>query len=307
MDMRTCPPRLRHNAFVYRSDHDYAAQAGSFLRKGADAGDAIVVAGTRDRLAVMREELGSASARATFLDTGSAYARPARTIALYHRALLRELETAPHVRVIAEVQYGPTAADWREWTAYEAISNCAYAHLPAWLLCTYDGHALPDDMLEAVWRTHPDVLTEAWRESPVFEDPAALLRESAREPQPLPGLRSLRPGGDLESFRERLARELAGAGVPPQRSLELLLAATEVARNAWQHGGGLEELRVGRAHGRFVCEVADSGPGFDDPLAGYLLPEAGRNGGSGLWIARQMAWRVEMIPSESGLTVRLWA
>ena len=60
---------------------------------------------------------------------------------------------------------------------------------------------------------------------------------------------------------------------------------TEIAANAFRHGGGIEEVRVGQVDARFVCEVVDRGSGFDDPLAGYLAPREGV--GAGLWVARQ--------------------
>jgi anti-sigma regulatory factor (Ser/Thr protein kinase) len=63
-------------------------------------------------------------------------------------------------------------------------------------------------------------------------------------------------------------------------------------------------VRLGQADGRFVCEIADHGPGLDDPLAGYLPPRPGR--GAGLWVARQLTRRLEMLSSERGLTTRLW-
>jgi hypothetical protein len=79
---------------------------------------------------------------------------------------------------------------------------------------------------------------------------------------------------------------------------------TEIAANAVRHGTGVEEVRVGRVDGRFVCEVIDRGRGFDDPLAGYLVPRPGR--GKGLWVASQLTWRLESFHSPLGFTVRLW-
>jgi anti-sigma regulatory factor (Ser/Thr protein kinase) len=307
MDSADSPAGLRHNAFVYESDDHYAGQAAPLLEEGLAASEAAIVAGAADRLAVLREALGPSSERVTFIDTSSSFTRPARTVAMYTQAVLRELRTAPRVRVVGEVQYGPTPADRQDWIAYEAISSCAYAHLPAWVVCTYDATSAPDDVLDAVWRSHPEVLSDTWRESADFEDPAEILRATTPEPRPLPGLRSLSPGDDLVEFRERLAAELRAAGVSPGRTLEMLVGATEVAGNAWKHGGGPHELRVGTADGRFVCEVSDRGLGFDDPLAGYIVPGEDRGIGAGLWIARQMAWRVEVMPASPGMTVRLWA
>jgi anti-sigma regulatory factor (Ser/Thr protein kinase) len=307
MDSAHSHAGLRHNAFVYESSDQYQGRVAPFLEEGLAAGEGAVAAGARDRLALIRDALGSSSKRVTFLETGSSYTRPVRTLGLYTQTLLRELRSAPSVRVAAEVQYGPTPGDWQEWMAYEAISNCSYAHLPAWLVCTYNGEALPDEVRDAVWQTHPQVLEDEWHESSHFEDPASVVRARTPEPEPLPNLRSLPPGEDLEGFRERLAGELSAASVPQRRALEMLVAGTEVARNAWEHGGGPDELRVGRVDGRFVCEVVDRGPGFDDPLAGYLVPDEDRQQGAGLWIARQMAWLVEVLPASPGVAVRLWA
>jgi len=130
------------------------------------------------------------------------------------------------------------------------------------------------------------------------------VRDVTPEPEPLPELRSFSVGDDLEVFRERLARELGAEQVPDARALDMLVAGTEVAANAVTHGSGIEEVRVGRADGRFVCEVIDRGDGFDDPLAGYLAPREGT--GTGLWVARQLAWRVEFFRAPEGFTSRIW-
>jgi anti-sigma regulatory factor (Ser/Thr protein kinase) len=215
-----------------------------------------------------------------------------------------QLRKAPSVRAVGEIQLGPTPADWEEWAGYEAITNLAYSHLPVWVVCTYDANGLPDPMLEAVWRTHSEVVTDEWQESDQFEDPRELVRTITPEPRPLPELRSFWVGEDLEVFRERLARELVAEKVPHAKALDMLVAGTQIAANALTHGGGIDEVRVGRAEGRFVCEVVDRGNGFDDPVAGYLVPREGT--GTGLWVARQLAWRVEFFRSPHRFTARIW-
>jgi anti-sigma regulatory factor (Ser/Thr protein kinase) len=150
------------------------------------------------------------------------------------------------------------------------------------------------------------VITDDWQASELYHEPEKLLRSLSPVPKPLPELRSVSPGEDLVSLRERLAAELKAEGVPDAKALDMLVAANEVAGNALRHGAGLKELRVGRADGRFVCEIRDRGPGFDDPFAGYLPPKDPRQSGTGLWIARQLAWRVEFLPGQDGFAVRLW-
>lgn len=296
---------LRHHAFVYETDDEYASRGKAFLTEGLEAGHGAVAAGTRDRLAIMREALGDCADRVSFIDVGGAYTRPARTMANYVGTMTEQLRRAPSVRLFAEVQYGPTPTEWDEWTAYEAMCNAAYSHLPCWVLCTYNGPKTPDRMLEGVWQTHAQVVTDDWHDSEQFEDPAAVLRRLTPEPRPLTGLRALPPGEDLESVRERLAAALHAENLTPSAALDMILAASEVADNAMRYGRGVRELRVGMAHGRFVCEISDHGRGFDDPLAGYLPPRNGQQV-SGLWVARQLTWRLEFIPSAAGFTVRLW-
>jgi hypothetical protein len=71
-----------------------------------------------------------------------------------------------------------------------------------------------------------------------------------------------------------------------------------------EHGGGVEEVLVGRAEERFVFEIIDHGKGFDDPAAGYLAPRKGV--GTGLWVARQLTWRIEFFRSPQRFTTRIW-
>jgi anti-sigma regulatory factor (Ser/Thr protein kinase) len=295
---------LRHDAFVYESDDEYVSRSAAFLRAGLDAGEGAIVGNSREGLAKMREALGPDAERVAFLDLSATYIRPARTIASYYGAFLWQLRSAPSVRAVADVQLGSTFGDADEWTAYEAITNLAYAHLPVWVLCTYDANGLPDPIVEAAGRTHPRMLGDDWRASERFEDPRTLLHELTAEPEPLPELRSFSVGDDLEVFRERLAGELIAERVGKAKALDMLLAGTEVAANAVSYGGGIEEVRIGCAEGRFVCEVIDRGSGFDDPLAGYLAPRDGT--GTGLWVARRLTWRLESFHSPRGFTVRIW-
>jgi anti-sigma regulatory factor (Ser/Thr protein kinase) len=302
--MTSSPAALRHHGFVYESDDEYVARSVAFLRDGLEAGEACIVGNTRDGLAVMRDALGPDADRVTFVDVSAVYTRPARAVATYYATFREHLRSAPAVRAVASGQYGPNPEDWAEWTAYEAITNLAYAHLPVWVVCAYDANRLPDAAIEGVLRSHPEVLRDEWQRSEHYEDPRELVRELTPAPVPLPDLRSLPAVDDLELFREQLARELAAERVPEARALDMLIAANEVAANACRHGGGIAEVRVGRADGRFVCEVIDRGSGVDDPVVGYLVPRAGT--GRGLWIARQLTWDVECFHSARGFTVRIW-
>jgi anti-sigma regulatory factor (Ser/Thr protein kinase) len=296
---------LRHNALVYESKDEYLARAVPFLRAGIDAGEGAVVAHTKSGLAMMREALGPEAAQVTFVDISAAYTRPARTLAAYHKVYVEQLRKTPTLRAVADVQFGPDPNEWDLWTGYEAVFNRSFQHLPAWVLCSYDTNGTPDRILEGVWQTHPEVVVDdGLRSSEHYEDPDHLLRRITPAPAPLTGLRPIPFGRGVEELREQLARELAADKMSEAQALDLLLAATEIANNAMQHGGGIHEVRVGRAQGRFVCEIVDRGDGFDDPAAGYLAPREGI--GAGLWVARQLTWRIEFFNSPTGFTTRIW-
>jgi anti-sigma regulatory factor (Ser/Thr protein kinase) len=296
---------LRHNALVYGSEDEYLGVAVPFLKEGLEAGEGAIVAHTRPGLAVMREALAPEAEHVSFVDVSSSYTRPARTLAAYHEVFAEQLRSTSTLRVVADVQFGPDPAEWDLWTGYEAVFNRSFGHLPAWVLCSYNANGTPDTILEGVWQTHPEVIEGGTRRrSQEYEEPDELLRRLAPAPEPLAELRSLPFGRDLEQLREGLARELAAAQVSRGQALDMLLAATEVAENALEHGGGIEDVRVGRARGRFVCEIVDRGLGFDDPAAGYVAPREG--GGTGLWVARRLAWQLELFRSPEGFTVRIW-
>jgi anti-sigma regulatory factor (Ser/Thr protein kinase) len=296
---------LRHNALVYESNDEYLARAVPFLKAGIEAGEGVVVAHTKPGLAMMREALGPEAARVTFVDVSAAYTRPARTLAAYHEVYVEQLRKTPTLRAVADVQFGPDPDEWDQWTGYEAAFNRSFGHLPAWVLCSYDANGTPDPVIEGVWQTHPEVVDgDSWNSSDRYEDPDQLLRRITPTPVPLTGLRPIPFGRGAEELREQLARELAADEISEARSLDLLLVATEIANNAMQHGSGIQEVRVGRARGRFVCEIVDRGQGFDDPAAGYLAPREGI--GAGLWVARQLTWRIEFFHSPTGFTARIW-
>src|SRR5438445_4337212 len=226
---------LRHNALVYESKDEYLARAVPFLKAGIEAGEGAVVAHTRPGLAMMREALGAEGAHVTFVDVSAAYTRPARTLAAYHEVYVEELRKTPTLRAVAEVQFGPDPNEWDLWTGYEAVFNRSFGHLPAWVLCSYNANGTPDPIIEGVWQTHPEVVTDdSWNRSDHYDDPDHVLRRITPAPDPLTGLRPIPIRRDAEELREQLARELAADKITEAASLNLLLAATEIANNAMQ-------------------------------------------------------------------------
>jgi anti-sigma regulatory factor (Ser/Thr protein kinase) len=286
---------LRHDAFFYESDGGFADRFAPFFADGLAEGDALVAVTTRANAEILREALGPDGERATFVDRDAWYTRPIDSLASYHRTVRRLVRAgAPRVRAIGEVAFGTTPREWDEWTAYEAIVNRSLAAAPAWVICPYDARVLPDVVLAQAAHTHAG------------GDDEATVRALAPPAAPLPRLRDVPVGEGGRAFREDLARELRAERVADAEARDLVLAAGELLANALRHGGGMPAVRVGCVDGSVVCELSDRGPGLDDPFAGYVPPDAD-GGGGGLWVARQLVRRLELLPtSEGGLTARLW-
>jgi anti-sigma regulatory factor (Ser/Thr protein kinase) len=298
---------LRHDAFVYSADDEFVERSAPFLEGGVQDGSAVLAILARSKWAGLREALGPIADQVEFIDRDGFYVRPATAIASFDACIEERLAAgAPYVRAIAETQFGPTAAEWRTWTTYEGIVNRALAEHPLWVICGYDARDCPDEMLDAAWRAHAHVLTDDYRPSACYEEPEQLVASLLPQHAALPGLRHLPACGDPAAVREALAAEMADAHVPGAAAMLMLVAANEVAANAWDHGGGPTAMRAGLVDHRFVFEISDAGPGLDDPLAGYMPPRPANGRGRGLWIARQLVSRVDLLAAEPGLTVRLW-
>jgi anti-sigma regulatory factor (Ser/Thr protein kinase) len=298
----------RHFLLTYDTDEQYAEQAVPFFEGALEGGEALVAVPGRATEPLLRAALGATSERVTFHICEDWYTRPEAVLAAYDAAVRGFLaDGATGVRLIAELPICSSQREWDSWVRYEAIINKAFADRPVSLLCTCDSRALPEQIMDSMYQAHPHVLSGGRQENQDYHDPVEMLRRFEPEPEPLPELHDLPVNGDARALRGKLSRALADAGVAPDQAEGMILAASEVVVNAGRHGGGLRGLRVGGGDGAFVCEVSDAGGGLDDPLAGYMPPGAPAGHAGGLWVARQLTRRLDLVSSpEGGLTVRLW-
>jgi anti-sigma regulatory factor (Ser/Thr protein kinase) len=298
---------MRHDLLVYDSDDGFARYVALFVEEGVEAGQPVVVVTDSHPRSVLTDTLSASDAAAvTFLDRDEVYMRPEAALATYDAALRALLRGgAEAIRVYGELPFCREPEQQIAWQRYEAIVNHVFAAQPVWVTCGYNARLLPPQVVDDAWRTHREVHSQGWRENPHYESARDVVRSLAPAVNALPGLRSLPLVEDEQAFRRLLAGELARDGVAGDRAAELLTASVEVLVNAERHGGGLRGLRAGRAEDRFVCEITDAGPGLDDPFAGYMPPRR-RTDPVGLWTARQLTTRLDLLSSDSGLTVRLW-
>ena len=264
------PRRAAHDALLYDSPGALVDVAVPFLLEGLAAGDAAVIATSAPTAAVLCEAVDG-DPRVHVLDRTAVYAPRTATAITTYRRLSNQRIAGPggRVRVVGQIDYGPTARDWLEWQRYEAVVNEALAGWPLWGLCVFDTQRLPEPLLESARQTHPWIHTPGGRSAnPDFVAPADYLRSLTIPVEPL-------------------------EATPPR---------------LWAHDvADFVGLRLWIGADRVVCTIDDHGAGFDDPFAGYG-PAHGEDlsrGGMGLWLARQLCDHVDISGDRDGTHVRL--
>jgi anti-sigma regulatory factor (Ser/Thr protein kinase) len=109
---------------------------------------------------------------------------------------------------------------------------------------------------------------------------------------------------NLTEVRAFVRAHATDTGLPPSRTRDLVIAASELAANTLSHTTGDGILHLWTAGGELLCQVQDSGH-ITGPYAGqvHLPPDAGH--GHGLWIIRQLCDAVDISTTPGGTTICL--
>jgi anti-sigma regulatory factor (Ser/Thr protein kinase) len=301
-----------HDALLFDTSDELVEVAVPFLLAGLAAGEGAVIATSRRTSELLCEAVGG-EVRLDVVRRDEVYdRRTATAITTYRRVGEQRLRNgARRVRLIGEIDYGSTPRDWLEWQRYEAVVNRALGGCPLWGLCVFDTQRVPEPILESAVRTHQHLHTPDGRvQNPGFVDPADYVRSLPVPPEPLEDSTPRLSDDDVTDFiglRHAVAAELATSTAPRETAEDFLLAIDEMTSNAVRHGRPPVSLRLWTADDRVVCTIADSGPGWDDPFAGYG-PAHGDDlsrGGMGLWLARQLCDHVDITQNAAGTAVRL--
>ena len=304
--------RYTHDALFFDSPGQLTDVAVPFLLEGLAAGEAAVVATSSGTANLLREAVDG-DPRVHVIERGDVYrARTPTAITTFRRlAEQHAADGVKRVRVVGEVDFGPTERDWLEWQRYESVINDALAEWPLWGLCVFDTQRLPAPLIESALRTHSTLVTDGDRApNPEFADPADYLRSLPVPGEPLEDTAPRLAAPDVSDFiglRHAVAAELDRVPAPRDAVEDFLLAVDEMTSNAMRHGGPPVSLRLWVADDRIVCTISDHGPGWDDPFAGYG-PAHGEDlsrGGMGLWLARQLCDHVDISSDGAGARVRL--
>jgi anti-sigma regulatory factor (Ser/Thr protein kinase) len=302
-----------HGAAVVGSEAELLAAALPFLEAGLQAGDLVALTCPQDTVALLCEALGD---QASFVLSDPRMSllgsRAPDALTMCSRYLERALaEGSGRLRVLAEVDFGREPADWREGQRFESVYNRLMADAPVAAMCLYDRRRLPAPVIASAEATHPQLVHgPAWSASPGFQDPGTyvpslpLPREPAEDGDPVFAVDDAKT---LAGLRHQLGAVIAS--LVPDRDLQgdLHLAASEIAANAFRHGVRPVSARVWAEGDRLVCLISDRGTSYSDPFSGFT-PAHGTDlshGGMGLWLARKLWDHVDVLPGDTGLTVRL--
>jgi anti-sigma regulatory factor (Ser/Thr protein kinase) len=109
---------------------------------------------------------------------------------------------------------------------------------------------------------------------------------------------------NLAEVRAFVRTHAAVAGLPPSRTGDLVIAASELAANTLRHTTSSGTLQLWTTGGELLCQVRDSGH-ITDPFAGQASPPPDAGHGHGLWVTRQLCDAVDITTSPSGTTICL--
>jgi anti-sigma regulatory factor (Ser/Thr protein kinase) len=201
---------------------------------------------------------------------------------------------------------GRSSGERREVARQEALCNLAFSGMPMTLLCLYDTTSLDEEFIGYAERTHPVVFTAGQRRGsssylgpgrlpPGCDDPL---------PRPGPGADTLAFGRHLYAVREFSARHARAAGLSPGRITDFVIAVSELAANAYGHGGGAGMICAWCTSDELICQVEDAGH-ITDPLVGSRRQQLDSSSGYGLWLVNEVCDLVERRTGTAGTTTRL--
>jgi anti-sigma regulatory factor (Ser/Thr protein kinase) len=303
VDLPVPDSAFRHEALLYTGHEEFLREAAAFVRDGLASREPVLVVVESVRLNALRDRLGADADAVSFADMAEVGSNPARIIPAWKRFLAAH-PRATRVRGIGEpVWAGRPPAELLECQHHEALLNVAFTDVdPLWLLCPYDVATLDPAVIETARRAHP-VLSGHGR---VAANPAFRAHASLDWPLPDPPATPSHPfgRGDLGWLRAFVRHEAMAAGLPSERSDDLVLAVNELATNSLRYGGGKGALQVWTDHGTVVCEVRDDGR-IDQPLVGRVQPPTTGSSGRGLWMVNQLCDLVQLRSSVAGTVVRV--
>ena len=304
---------FRHGAAMVSTGAQLEATVHPFVEEGLRAGDMTVLACSPETVAFLRRSLGD-RAGGLVVDEGVSLraARPPDAFVATRRHM-EQASRAPsgRLRILAEVDFGRDPAGWREGQLFESVCNHFVAQESVTSLCVYDGRRLPAAVVAGAALTHPLLVSGAsWTGNPSYREPQTFLHSLPRPREAVesgPPALVVTDAPSLPELRHTLGDALTIHVPDVLQREDMHLGVSEIAANAFRHGTRPVSARVWADGNRVICVISDRGTSYNDPLSGFT-PAHGldlSHGGMGLWLARKLWDHVDVLPTESGLSVRL--
>jgi AcrR family transcriptional regulator len=254
-----------HEAFIYSSDHEYAAVLVPFLREAVAAGQPAIAVTAPDRARLIQRELGADASSILFFDADEWYRRPGAAVQEWEDVLAQQAGQAELIRAVGDVRFGDDAAEQALWMRYESLFNRAFADTPAWVVCTYDARTASEELLAGVRRSHPIVTTASSRgtspehfslpELGAAIGPLSTVEvPSARHAQPV----VITDNRELPAIRRRLTWPALVAGLSRDSVEDLTMAVTALAAAAVGTGRSAS-IRAFSTGTEWICQVSSDG------------------------------------------------
>jgi anti-sigma regulatory factor (Ser/Thr protein kinase) len=189
------------------------------------------------------------------------------------------------------------------WMQVDALITQALSACDLTLVCAY-----PNDpaTATAIRRAHPSLLNGTATANPDHLPADQFL---ANHPLPAPSelsqpdaIHVLDHPRQLTALRKDIGSHAARAGLTTSRCEDLVLAVSEVASNALDHGVPPAAVCLWITVASVICQISDNGH-FTQPLAGLLPPHRNQGRGRGLWMAHQLCDELYRWPHPT--TIRL--
>ena len=300
--------RFVHDLLLYATEREYLDATVPFLSDSLAAGTPTLVAAPPRNAAWITRALGPRAEKVHVIDMTIDGRNPGRIIPAVLRSFVDEHAGRPFAIVSEAVWPGRSNAEYPVCVQHEAMVNVMFEGHAGTVLCPAD-RALEPETLRDLCRTHPMVIVNGERGPSIgFTDPDTVVREfNLPLPAPGPGTPVLDFAGidDLPRLREFVGRHAGAAGLVHDRSIDLQMAANEIATNTIRHAGGPGAARVWAEDGHVICEITDAGH-IADPLAGRLAPPVTSEAGRGLLVINYLCDLVRLYSVPGRTAIRMF-
>ncbi len=302
-------PGFRHDAVIYRGESGFLASVLPFVSDAIRRDEPVLVAALSPRTDALRAELGDRAAGVEFVDMRAAGRNPACIIPVWSDFVTRHSGSGKPLNGVGEPIWADRSADEvSECERHEVLLNLAFASSVSFaLICPYDAHSLPPDVLSAAYESHSHVVRDGRREASDRYSGNDGIAACDRRPLPAPPAEHESrefSDGDVTELRHEVQRWAVEHGIAERKASDLAIAVHEAAVNSIRHGGGRGVLRSWVTMDAATCEIADAGR-IRDPLAGRLLAPPFAPGGRGLWLINHLCDLVQIRETTTGTAVRV--